>query len=184
MFIKIIKDGFIVDTMLESEAQYVKINPITQSPIACKKDDADCFGILSSDSSVIYATSQIDGYDMVATIVYGDQNEYDEIVEELANQRSVSYTDRESEDVNITVLKTVIAQQQTDELLLLMSQIVNDLSDEDIVKYPSLVESWQEGVSYEEGKRLSYNNSVYKVIRCIKTSGATPDNSAAYYQAL
>lgn len=60
---------------------------------------------------------------------------------------------------------------------MLITQIVGDLSDEDIIKYPNLVESWTEGVSYDVGKRVSYNGTVYKIIEAIKTSSATPDNS-------
>ena len=180
MFIKIVKDGYIVDAIAEPELQYVKMNQLTQSPSACAEDD-DWFGILSSDSSVAFALKETDGYDTVEMIRFGDQEEYDRIIQNISEQRSIAYEPTDEElSVNIATLKDVVARQQTDELMMLITQIVGDLSDEDIVKYPNLVESWTEGVSYDVGKRVSYNGAVYKVTKAIKTSSATPDNSPNY----
>ena len=180
MFVKIVKDGYIIDALVESELQHVKIDQLTQSPIACAEDD-DWFGILSSDCSVIFALKDTDGYDTVEIVRFGDQDEYDDIIQNVSEQRSIVYEPTDEElSVNIATLKDVVARQQTDELMMLITQIVGDLSDEDIVKYPNLVESWTEGVSYDIGKRVSYNGTVYKITKAIKTSSATPDNSPNY----
>lgn len=180
MYFKIIKDGYIVDAIMESELQYVKMNRITNLPVACEHDDEDVFGILASDYSVVYAINPTDGYDLVEMRNVESEEEYRHIIDEISSQRFIEYEEGETQDVNISVLKTVIAQNQTAEIMSLMSKIVDDLSDEDIIKYPNLVEAWQSGQSYDEGKRISYEGVIYKVTKSIKTSSATPDNSPNY----
>lgn len=183
MFIKVIKNGYIVDAITEPDLQYVKMNQLTSSPVACSEDD-EWFGILSSDCSTVFALRDTDGYDPVEIVRFGDPDEYDSIIQNISEQRTVEYEPTDEEvAVNISILRDVIARQQTEELLLLIAQIVDDLSDEDIIKYPNLVEVWQSGQSYDEGKRISYDGVIYKLTKSIKTSSATPDNSPNY-QAL
>ena len=115
MFIKVVKDGDIVDAILEPDLQYVKMNQLTNSPVACSEDD-EWFGILSSDCSMIFALQDTDGYDTVELIRFGDQDEYDSIMQSISEQKSVEYEQTEEEiAVNISTLRDVIARQQTDE---------------------------------------------------------------------
>lgn len=184
MFYKVIKDNVAVDVLGETELQRVKMSEVSGMPIACGVDD-NWFGILSSDSSVIYALDETEGYDHVKLVGFSSTDEYDRLKAEIDEQKlRAGDNDSDDTEVDISVLNDYIAQRQINELSTLIASIVDDLPDDDIVKYTSLVESWKEGKSYSSGKRLSYNNHIYKVIKDIKTSGATPDNSAAYYQAL
>lgn len=183
MFYKIIIDGMIVDVITEREISYVKEDAYSGRLLMAKKNDPGIIGFLSSDMGTVYATVAHDKYQFVDVVECFNDNEYDDLKSEIDEQRSVVYEPVE-ETVDISALKIVLAQQQAEQLMGLLQTVTNDLSDELIIKYPAFVEKWEEGKSYEAGKRLSYDGCVYKVTKSIGTSGATPDNSTAYYTKL
>lgn len=182
MFYKIVKDNNIVDVIRDNEVVYLTHNEDGRVLRANSNDDG-VFGILSSDSSMVY---QIVGDDntTVRMVECFEEDEYVSIKSRIDDQRTVIYEDPTEETVDISALKSVLVQQQAEQLMGLLQTITNDLSDELIIKYPAFVERWEEGKSYEAGKRLSYDGCVYKVAKSIGTSGATPDNSTAYYTKL
>ena len=184
MFFKVIKDGVIIEIQDKNELTYIKTEATSGKNVRANKDDPDVFGVLSSDCGMIYAIVECQGYQKVDLVDGFDSNEYAEIQAEIDAQRTVVYEEQENEQINISALKSVLMQQQAEQLMDLLQIITEDLSDELIVKYPAFVEKWEEGKSYGAGKRLSYNGDVYKVTKSIGTSGATPDNSAAYYTKL
>ena len=182
MFYKIVKDNNIVDVIRDNEVVYLTHNEDGRV-LRANNGDVGIFGVLSSDSSLIYPIIGDDGnvFNMVECF---EEDEYVRIKSEIDEQRTVIYEEPTEETVDISALKSVLAQQQAEQLMDLLQIITNDLSDELIVKYPAFVEKWEEGKSYEAGKRLSYDGYVYKVTKSIGTSGATPDNSTAYYTKL
>lgn len=184
MFYKIIKDGVIVDVFREDTISYFKELPVSGRVLCAKKGDKDIVGIISSDSMTKYAIVQGTNYPVVSIIEEYDDSKYDELMDSISSQRHIVYEEVADDNVDITALKTVLIQQQAEQLMDLLQTITGDLSDELIIKYPAFVEKWEDGKSYDAGKRLSYNGDVYKVVKSIGTSGATPDNSPAYYTKL
>lgn len=184
MFYKVIYNGAIVDVLDGNDVAYIKLEPTSGMALRTIRGDPDIIGVLSSDFSTVYAIEDGTNYQKVELVESWNDEEYYSIKEELDAQREVIYEEENNEVVDISALKSVLAQQQAEQLMDLLQIITDDLSDELIVKYPAFVEKWEEGKSYGLGKRLSYNGDVYKVVKSIGTSGATPDNSAAYYTKL
>ena len=182
MFYKIVKDNNIVDVIRDNEVVYLTHNEDGRV-LRANNGDVGIFGVLSSDSSLIYPIVGDDS-NVVNMVECFEEDEYVRIKSEIDEQRTVIYEEPTEETVDISALKSVLAQQQAEQLMDLLQIITNDLSDELIVKYPAFVEKWEEGKSYEAGKRLSYDGCVYRVMKSIGTSGATPDNSTAYYTKL
>lgn len=54
---------------------------------------------------------------------------------------------------------------QAKQLRQLLLKQTDSLPDGEIVKAPTFVEKWKAGVSYEVGKRLNCNGTIYKVIQ-------------------
>ena len=182
MFYKIVKDNNIVDVIRDNEVVYLTHNKDGRVLRANNGDDG-IFGILSSDSTIVYPIVG-DDESAVSMVECFEEDEYINIKSEIDEQRAVIYKSPEEEVVDISALKIVLAQQQAEQLMGLLQTVTNDLPDESIIKYPAFVEKWEEGMSYSAGKRLSYNEDIYKVTKSIGTSGATPDNSTAYYTKL
>lgn len=58
-----------------------------------------------------------------------------------------------------------ITRTQAEQLRKLLVEQADSLPDEKIVNVPCFVEKWKAGVEYETGKRLNYNDTVYKVLQ-------------------
>ena len=58
-----------------------------------------------------------------------------------------------------------ITRTQAEQLRKLLVKQADGLPDEEIVNVPCFVEKWKAGVEYETGKRLNYNDTVYKVLQ-------------------
>lgn len=69
-----------------------------------------------------------------------------------------------------------ITRSQAKQLRKLLIKQADGLSDEEILNVPCFVEKWKAGISYVTGKRLKYNDVVYKVLQDhISQDGWTPD---------
>lgn len=58
-----------------------------------------------------------------------------------------------------------ITRTQAEQLRKLLIKQADSLPDEEIITVPCFVEKWKAGVEYETGKRLNYNDTVYKVLQ-------------------
>lgn len=75
-----------------------------------------------------------------------------------------------------------ITRAQAKQLRQLLVKQADSLSDEEIVNVPAFVEKWKAGTSYETGKRLSYNDIVYKVLQThTSQTDWLPDQTGALY---
>ena len=75
-----------------------------------------------------------------------------------------------------------ITRAQAKQLRQLLIKQADSLSDEEIVNVPVFVEKWKAGTSYEVGKRLSYNNIVYKVLQThMSQTDWLPDQTESLY---
>ncbi len=75
-----------------------------------------------------------------------------------------------------------ITRAQAKQLRQLLLKQADSLSDNEIVNVPAFVEKWKAGISYEMGKRLSYNNTVYKVLQAhTSQKDWLPDQTASLY---
>lgn len=75
-----------------------------------------------------------------------------------------------------------ITRAQAKQLRQLLLKQADSLSDEEIVNVPAFVEKWKAGTSYEAGKRLSYNDIVYKVLQShTSQTDWLPDQTASLY---
>ncbi len=108
MFYKAIKDGKIVDVFSDTDIVFIRFDAFMNGPLRCNADD-NPFGVLASDSSVIYAISSTDGYDNITLKTFEDEGEYNRLKEELAAANIPEYIepDDSSEDVDPSVLDTV-----------------------------------------------------------------------------
>lgn len=108
MFYKAIKDGKIVDVFSDDNIVFVLFDEFLQMPLRCSSHE-QYFGVLSSDTSVIYALTDFKGYDTVVLKNFEDREEYDRIREELINANTPEYIEPESpsEEVDPSVLDTV-----------------------------------------------------------------------------
>lgn len=89
----------IIDVYLEEELfdSYVKMDPNLNIPVRCSASDS-FFGILSSDSRVIYSLGEQTGdYELVTLKAFEGQGEYDYLKAEIEAQRQVDY-DEDEED--------------------------------------------------------------------------------------
>lgn len=75
-----------------------------------------------------------------------------------------------------------ITRAQAKQLRQLLLKQAESMSDEEIVNVPAFVEKWKVGMSYEAGKRLSYNDIVYKVLQShTSQTDWLPDQTASLY---
>lgn len=75
-----------------------------------------------------------------------------------------------------------ITRAQAKQLRQLLLKQADSLSDEEIVNVPAFVEKWKAGTNYEAGKRLSYNDIVYKVLQShTSQTDWLPDQTASLY---
>lgn len=58
-----------------------------------------------------------------------------------------------------------ITRKQARQLRKLLVKQADTLPDEEIVNVPCFVEKWKSGIFYDVGKRLNYNDVVYKVLQ-------------------
>lgn len=107
MFYKAIKDGKIVDVFSDTDIVFIRFDDFLHIPLRCSLND-DPFGVLASDSSVIYATTSVDGYDNITLKTFEDESEYDRLKEELAAANTPEYIEPETpgEEVDPSVLDT------------------------------------------------------------------------------
>lgn len=107
MFYKAIKDGKIVDVFSDTDIVFIRFDDFLHIPLRCSADE-NPFGVLASDSSVIYATTSVDGYDNVTLKSFEDESEYIRLKEELASANTPEYIEPEtpSEEVDPSVLDT------------------------------------------------------------------------------
>lgn len=75
-----------------------------------------------------------------------------------------------------------ITRETATQIRKLLESQTASMADEEILKYPNLVEKWKSGMSYAAGKRLEYNGTIYKVLQD-HTSQAdwTPDAAPSLY---
>lgn len=110
MFYKAIKDGKIVDVFSDTDIVFIRFDAFLNTPLRCGANDSP-FGVLASDSSVIYAITSVDGYDSITLKNFEDESEYNQLKEELAAAKTPEYIEpenpSESEEVDPSVLDTV-----------------------------------------------------------------------------
>lgn len=92
MFYKVVKDGKIVDVLDDSELCYIHMDVFLKIPVRCGAAD-NPFGILASDSSVIYALGNTDGYDRITLKEFDDEAEFKRLKDELAAARTPEYVE-------------------------------------------------------------------------------------------
>lgn len=91
MYLKVVYEDRIVDVLNEdTDLVYVRYEPQTKTLLRCKADE-NPFGVLSSDSSVIYAFKETEGYPLVEIKEFDDTNEYELIKSQLEAARPVEY---------------------------------------------------------------------------------------------
>lgn len=75
-----------------------------------------------------------------------------------------------------------ITRAQAKQLRQLLLKQADSLSDEEIVNVPAFVEKWKAETNYEAGKRLSYNDIVYKVLQShTSQTDWLPNQTASLY---
>ena len=58
-----------------------------------------------------------------------------------------------------------MTREQARQLRKLLENSTESMTDEKIVQYPAFVEKWKPDMEYTEGKRLSHNGTVYRVLQ-------------------
>lgn len=114
MFYKAVKDGKIVDVFSDSDIVFVRFDAFLKKPLRCSIGD-EPFGVLASDASVIYATVNMDGYDVISLKEFDDESEYNRLKEEIAAAKTPEYIEpsESDEQVDISVLeKSVISADE------------------------------------------------------------------------
>lgn len=75
-----------------------------------------------------------------------------------------------------------ITRGQAQQLRKLLVKQADTLPDEEILNVPCFVEKWKAGISYVTGKRLKYNDVIYKVLQDhISQEDWTPDNAPSLF---
>ena len=94
MYYKFIKDGKIIDVQKSKEFAYVRMDPDRRVPFRCESDDPDAYGIISSDSSVIYVLTEIEMKEI-------SSDQYDALKAELDASRIPDDISEEEEQEDI-----------------------------------------------------------------------------------
>lgn len=94
MYYKFIKDGKIVDVQKSKEFAYVRMDPDRRVPFRCDSDDPGAYGIISSDSSVIYVLTEIEMKEI-------SSDQYDALKAELDASRIPDDISEEEEQEDI-----------------------------------------------------------------------------------
>lgn len=75
-----------------------------------------------------------------------------------------------------------ITRGQAKQLRKLLIKQADNLSDEEILNVPCFVEKWKAGISYVTGKRVKYNDVVYKVLQDHTSQDDwTPENAPSLF---
>lgn len=76
----------------------------------------------------------------------------------------------------------MISEERARELRALIEKATASLNDEDALECITLFPEWQENVTYEVDKRVSYNNNLYRVVQQhTSQSNWTPDITPALF---
>lgn len=76
----------------------------------------------------------------------------------------------------------MITKESAKQMRKLLEQQVDKMEDEELLNYPNFVEKWQSGKSYQTGKRLEYNGTIYKVLQDhTSQSGWMPGESPSLF---
>lgn len=128
MYYKFIKDGKIIDVQKSKEFAYVRMDPDRRVPFRCESDDPEAYGIISSDSSVIYVLTEIEMKEISA-------EQYDALKEELDASRIPDDISEEEEQEEVDrpptraeLLAMIESQAETitelEDAILEMSEVV------------------------------------------------------------
>lgn len=75
-----------------------------------------------------------------------------------------------------------ITRGQAQQLRKLLVKQADTLPDEEILNVPCFVEKWKAGISYVTGKRVKYNDVIYKVLQNHTSQGDwTPENAPSLF---
>ena len=75
-----------------------------------------------------------------------------------------------------------ITRGQAQQLRNLLVKQADTLSDEEILNVPCFVEKWKAGISYVTGKRVKYNDVIYKVLQDhTSQEDWTPENAPSLF---
>lgn len=75
-----------------------------------------------------------------------------------------------------------MTREQARQLRKLLENSTESMTDEMIVQYPAFVEKWKPDTEYTEGKRLSHNGTVYRVLQGhTSQDGWEPDKAPSLF---
>ena len=75
-----------------------------------------------------------------------------------------------------------ITRGQAQQLRNLLVKQADTLSDEEVLNVPCFVEKWKAGISYVTGKRVKYNDVIYKVLQDhTSQEDWTPENAPSLF---
>ena len=75
-----------------------------------------------------------------------------------------------------------ITRGQAQQLRKLLVKQADTLPDEEILNVPCFVEKWKAGISYVTGKRVKYNDVIYKVLQDhTSQEDWTPENAPSLF---
>lgn len=75
-----------------------------------------------------------------------------------------------------------MTREQARQLRRLLENTTDSMTDDKIIQYPAFVEKWYPGKEYLEGKRLSHNNIVYRVLQNhTSQTGWEPDVASSLF---
>lgn len=75
-----------------------------------------------------------------------------------------------------------MTREQARQLRKLLENSTESMTDEKIVQYPAFVEKWHPDAEYTEGKRLSHNGTVYRVLQeHTSQEGWEPDKAPSLF---
>lgn len=75
-----------------------------------------------------------------------------------------------------------ITRGQAQQLRKLLVKQADTLPDEEILNVPCFVEKWKAGISYVSGKRVKYNDVIYKVLQDHTSQDDwTPENAPSLF---
>lgn len=75
-----------------------------------------------------------------------------------------------------------ITRDQAQQLRKLLVKQADTLPDEEILNVPCFVEKWKAGISYVTGKRVKYNDVIYKVLQDHTSQDDwTPENAPSLF---
>lgn len=75
-----------------------------------------------------------------------------------------------------------MTREQARQLRKLLENTTENMTDEKIAGFPAFVEKWKPGSDYKAGKRLSFNDIVYKVLQDhTSQEGWEPDKAPSLF---